>query len=113
MYSLCQALPVPEQNFALSPTSTQEKDYLSPIADNNFTIIRGYVCNAGEVISTIEKKCFQKYHPIPWRDSISRPIAPISSMAGSDDYARPSQKMLQLYSLSRDPIPRPSAYKSS
>jgi hypothetical protein len=28
---------------------------------------------------------FFKYHPIPWRDSISLPVAPVSSMAGGDD----------------------------
>jgi hypothetical protein len=27
-------------------------------------------------------------HPIPWRDSISRPIAPVSSVAGRDDTTR-------------------------
>jgi hypothetical protein len=27
----------------------------------------------------------KSYHPIPLRDSISRPIAPVSSMAGGDD----------------------------
>jgi hypothetical protein len=30
---------------------------------------------------------FQNYHPVPWRDSISRPIAPVSSVAGGDDTA--------------------------
>jgi hypothetical protein len=29
----------------------------------------------------------KSYHPIPWRDSISRPIAPISSVAGGDDHS--------------------------
>jgi hypothetical protein len=32
--------------------------------------------------------CFKNYHPILWRDSISRPIAPISSVAGGDDTTR-------------------------
>jgi hypothetical protein len=27
---------------------------------------------------------YTSYHPIPWRDSISRPIAPISWVAGGD-----------------------------
>jgi hypothetical protein len=31
------------------------------------------------------------YHPIPWRDSISRPITPVSSVAGGDDPTRPHQ----------------------
>jgi hypothetical protein len=33
---------------------------------------------------------FKRYsHPIPWRDSISRPIAPVSSVAGGDDTTWP------------------------
>jgi hypothetical protein len=28
------------------------------------------------------------YHPVPWRDSISRPIAPVSTVAGGDDITR-------------------------
>jgi hypothetical protein len=28
---------------------------------------------------------FKNYHPLPWRDSISRSISPISSVAGGDD----------------------------
>jgi hypothetical protein len=27
----------------------------------------------------------KRYHPIPWQDSISRPKAPVSSVAGRDD----------------------------
>jgi hypothetical protein len=42
-----------------------------------------------EKISEIYDFIFKKYHPIPWRDSISRPIAPISSVAGGDVTTRP------------------------
>jgi hypothetical protein len=31
----------------------------------------------------------KSYHPIPWRDSISRHIVPVSSAAGGDDTSRP------------------------
>jgi hypothetical protein len=34
-------------------------------------------------------------HPIPWRDSISRPIAPVYSVAGGDDTTRPRRQGLQ------------------
>jgi hypothetical protein len=29
------------------------------------------------------------YHPIPWWDSISRPMAPVSSVVGGDDTPSP------------------------
>jgi hypothetical protein len=32
------------------------------------------------------------YHPIPRRDSISRPIAPVSSVAGGEDTTRPRRQ---------------------
>jgi hypothetical protein len=35
---------------------------------------------------------FLNYHPIPQRDSISQPIAPISLVAGGDDTARPRHR---------------------
>jgi hypothetical protein len=35
------------------------------------------------------KRIFLIHHPIPWRDSISRNIAPAFSVAGGDDTARP------------------------
>jgi hypothetical protein len=35
---------------------------------------------------------FWSYHSIPWRDSISRPIAPISSAPGEDDSTRPRRQ---------------------
>jgi hypothetical protein len=31
---------------------------------------------------------FLNFHPIPWRDSIPRPIDPVSSVAGRDDTTR-------------------------
>jgi hypothetical protein len=31
----------------------------------------------------------KSHHPIPWRDSISRYIAPVSSVAGGDNTTRP------------------------
>jgi hypothetical protein len=31
----------------------------------------------------------KNYQPIPWRDSISRPIAPVSSVECGDDTTRP------------------------
>jgi hypothetical protein len=42
----------------------------------------------------IKKKTFKKatYHPIPWRDSISRPIDPVSSVADGDNSARPRRQ---------------------
>jgi hypothetical protein len=38
----------------------------------------GYVC--------------QHYHPMPWRDSISQPIAPVSLVSGGDDITRPRRQ---------------------
>jgi hypothetical protein len=35
---------------------------------------------------------FLNYHPIPWRDSISRLIAPVSSVAGGDFTIRPRRQ---------------------
>jgi hypothetical protein len=35
---------------------------------------------------------FKSYRPVPWQDSISRPIAPISSVAGGDDTTRPCRQ---------------------
>jgi hypothetical protein len=35
---------------------------------------------------------FKNYHPVPWRDSISRPIAPVSSVAGGDYTSRPHRQ---------------------
>jgi hypothetical protein len=35
---------------------------------------------------------FKSCHPIPRRDSISRPIAPASSVAGGDDAIRPRRQ---------------------
>jgi hypothetical protein len=32
----------------------------------------------------LSSNIYQSYHPIPWPDSISRPIAPISLVAGGD-----------------------------
>jgi hypothetical protein len=32
------------------------------------------------------------YHPNPWGDSISRPVAPISSEAGREDTTRPRRQ---------------------
>jgi hypothetical protein len=41
----------------------------------------------------LDKKHFKSYHPIPWRDSMSRPIAPpVSSVAGGDDTTRPRRQ---------------------
>jgi hypothetical protein len=34
----------------------------------------------------------QSYHSIPWRDSISRPIATVSSVAGVDETTRPRRQ---------------------
>jgi hypothetical protein len=34
----------------------------------------------------------KNYHPIPWRESISRPISPISLVAGGDDTTRPRRQ---------------------
>jgi hypothetical protein len=31
-------------------------------------------------------------HPIPWRESILRPIDPVSSVAGGDDATRPRRQ---------------------
>jgi hypothetical protein len=38
------------------------------------------------------KNLFQNYHSMPWRDSISRRIAPVSSVAGGDDTTRPRRQ---------------------
>jgi hypothetical protein len=35
---------------------------------------------------------FKNYHSLPWRDSISRLIAPVSSVAGGDDTTRPRRR---------------------
>jgi hypothetical protein len=35
-----------------------------------------------------------KRFPIPWQDSISRPIAPVSSAAGGDNTTRPRRQSL-------------------
>jgi hypothetical protein len=40
------------------------------------------------------------YHPILWRDSILRPIAPVSSMAGGDDTTRPHHQEYKYVFLS-------------
>jgi hypothetical protein len=34
----------------------------------------------------------KSYHPTPWQDLISRPLAPVSSMAGRDDTTRPRRQ---------------------
>jgi hypothetical protein len=47
-----------------------------------------------EILRTF--KYFLSYHPIPWRDSISRLIAPVSSRAGGDDTTRPRLQSLFL-----------------
>jgi hypothetical protein len=39
---------------------------------------------------------FLSYHPIPWRDSILRPIAPVSSVAGGDFATRPRHQCCDL-----------------
>jgi hypothetical protein len=41
------------------------------------------------------------YPPIPWRDSISRPITPVSSVAGGDDTCAKANNNLMLYSCYR------------
>jgi hypothetical protein len=43
-----------------------------------------YVMFPALVSRVIEYGFNKNYHPIPWRDSISRPIAPISGAAGGD-----------------------------
>jgi hypothetical protein len=35
---------------------------------------------------------FLSYHPMLWRDSISRPLAPVSSVEGGDDTTRPRRQ---------------------
>jgi hypothetical protein len=35
-------------------------------------------------VNTLKWTCFS-YHPIPWRDSISRPITSVSSVVGGND----------------------------
>jgi hypothetical protein len=37
------------------------------------------------VFEKVKKCVFSSYHPISWRDSISRPIAPVSLVVGGDD----------------------------
>jgi hypothetical protein len=40
----------------------------------------------------IKRLLYKSYRPIPRWDSISRPIAPISSVAGGDDVTRPRRQ---------------------
>jgi hypothetical protein len=42
-------------------------------------------------LSKIAKNC--DHNIDPWQDSISRPIAPISSVAGGDDTTPPARKI--------------------
>jgi hypothetical protein len=37
---------------------------------------------------------YKSYHPVPWRDSISRSIAPVYSVTGGDDTTRPRRRAL-------------------
>jgi hypothetical protein len=34
---------------------------------------------------------FLNYHPLPWRDSISRPLVPVSLVEGGDDTTPPGR----------------------
>jgi hypothetical protein len=47
---------------------------------------------------------FKSYHPIPWRDSISRPIDPVTSVAGGGDMTRPRRKGKGTTILSKDEL---------
>jgi hypothetical protein len=49
----------------------------------------------------------KSYHPIPWRDSISRPIAPISTVAGGDDTTPPGF-FYKMVSVQKMDMPHPS-----
>jgi hypothetical protein len=40
------------------------------------------------------REFFFSYRPIPWRDSISRPIPPFSSVAGGEDTTRPRRQVV-------------------
>jgi hypothetical protein len=42
---------------------------------------------------------FKNYDPIPWWDSISRPIAPVSSVAGGDDTKKYAKVMPEKFAL--------------
>jgi hypothetical protein len=50
--------------------------------------LKKFFCTASKNASCINLSMslkfflFKSYHPTPWRDSISRPIAPVSSVAG-------------------------------
>jgi hypothetical protein len=39
------------------------------------------------------------FYPLPWRDSISRPIAPVTFVAGGDDITRPRRQGKHRYTL--------------
>jgi hypothetical protein len=46
---------------------------------------------------------FMSYHPIPWRGSISRPIAPVSLVTGGDDTTEPRSSFLQAVAMTIAP----------
>jgi hypothetical protein len=45
------------------------------------------------------KIIFQIYHTLPWRDSISRPVVPVSSVAGENDITRPRRQGIAILCL--------------
>jgi hypothetical protein len=51
--------------------------------------------------STEHEISFLNYYPTPWRDSISRPITPVSSVAGGDDTTRPLSCLLNILTNTR------------
>jgi hypothetical protein len=56
-----------------------------------------------QLLDKILSVFFQSYHPIcrnvPWRASISRPIAPVTSVAGGEDTSRPRLQGMMFYLL--------------
>jgi hypothetical protein len=48
--------------------------------------------SAVKFYKNILKIFFESYHITPWQGSISRPIVPVSLMAGGDDTTRPRRR---------------------